>query len=222
MLTSGCRARPYRAGSDPVRYLQMNPDQTNLWKLRAKALDEGKRTCCLHFAREYVSAYPEDWKGWVELGDALARVSLYREADRALRKSLRLCPASQLHEVHAALGYLYYQKHSLKTSEKWLRKALEGKPSHENHMCLGFCLAAQERPHEAKVEYHSAMRLDPETADDTYFHLALISSSEGDYQMAIEYLERALDINPDYEAAKSLRQDLVELIEIISKDKDNI
>ncbi len=195
----------------------MNRIQRKAWDTLMKAWEEGKTACHLHFARKYVSTYPDDMYGWIALADVLAGIALYEDAKKSLQKSLKLCSPEKKHQVYVQLGHMYNQKCDLKRAEKWYRQAIEAYSKQEYFVFLGVCLAKQGRLKEAKALHQRAVRIQPEAADEAYLNLGLIYRAEGNNKKALVYLDRAIKIDPNYEIAKSELQDLKELITIKKK-----
>jgi tetratricopeptide (TPR) repeat protein len=196
----------------------MKKKQKESWNILMKAWNEGKTACRLHYARRYAAAYPDDMNGWIALADILGGIALYKDALKALGKSLKLCPKEKVYHIFAQMGHLYSEKCDLKKAERWYRKAVAEHSRQENLIFLGACLAKQGRLQEAKAFYQQAVQTKPKTADEAYFNLGLISRAEDNYIVALDYFNKAIEIDPDYEAAKCERKDIQELIEIIEAD----
>ena len=190
-----------------------------LWGNLVKAWDEGRRACRLHHARQYVAAYPDDWTGWIALADVLWGLALFEESRQALRTSLKFCPREHVSRVFEQFGHMYKEKCDLKKAEKWYRKAVEEQPRQENLIFLGACLAKQGRFQEAKSFHQQAVEAKPETADEAYYNLGLVNRAEGNYGAALDWFCKAIEIDPEYERAISDRQDVQELITMLTKSR---
>ena len=197
-------------------------DQKKSWDILMKAWDEGKIACHLHYARRYVAAYPDDMHGWIALADVLSGIALYEDARKALLKSLKLCPKKKAHHLFAQIGHMYKTKCDLKKAEKWYRKAVEEHPRQEYLVFLGACLAKQGRHQEAQTFYERAVQMEPDTADEAYFNLGLISRANGNNTEALDYFDKAIEIDPNYEYAKFERQDVLDLVEILKADNPTL
>lgn len=75
-------------------------------------------------------------------------------------------------------------------------------------------MAKQGRYSEARHFHERAAKFDPLKADEAYFNLGLILRAEADYIEALRYFEKAIEIDPAYDDAKTARKDIIELLEI--------
>lgn len=106
-------------------------------------------------------------------------------------------------EVHRAAGRKVY-------AEKYYRESLEAMPRAETYTLLGDFLASLDRHSEAKRCYRSAIELDS-SYEEAHYNLALWYRDHGDYERAIRYFQKTLEINPMHSDA------VVELVQILWK-----
>ncbi len=179
------------------------------------AYEKDQAACTLERAERYLRNYPDDGAAWLILGATLSGIARYEDAIRALRKAMRLRPDRRLDMPYAEIGHLYREKGSLRTAERWYRKAVTRNPqSTSNLVYLGAVLAKQGRFAEAKRYHRRAAGLGRGTWDEAYLNLGLILRAEGKYKAALECLDKAIEIDPKYKAAKRERKDVLEAIEI--------
>ena len=176
----------------------MNKDQKILWDKLIEEMGNSNTLFHLHYAKEYTSLYPDDMYGWIVLADVLVSIALYKEAKSALDKSLSLCSSGKEYQVYEQLGHYYSEKYNLKIAEKWYKKAIDHKRRQENLIFMGSCLAKQGRFSEAKEYHKKAVDINPETADEAYYNLGLISRAEGDLNKALFYFDESIKIDSEY------------------------
>ncbi len=170
--------------------------------------------CQTYVAEIYTDRFPDDFFGWIVLGDALTKISSFERAKVALLNARRLCPVDQKSWLYTRWGNLYREKGNLLQAERWYRKAVSTSESQENLVFLGACLAKQGKYSEARLYHERAAAIDPEKADEAFLNLGLILRAEADYVEALRYFEKAIQIDPEYDDAKIARNDIIELLNI--------
>ncbi len=110
--------------------------------------------------------------------------------------------------MHYKIGMLYRRKGQYRATERWFRKGIVAAPKQTvNLIGLGAILARQGRLTEAKKYHRRAANLGDE---EGYFNLGLILRAQGNYKSAIEAFDKAIEIDPNFEAVKQERRDVVE------------
>ena len=176
-----------------------------------RALDKkGAVAEFLDAAQQLVKDFPKHPAALMELGIALTDVARYDEALAALNKSIRRMKP-KYHAIPFALkGDLYQAKGNYRLAEQWYRKAIDLEPRNaEWRAFLGGVLAKQGRLGEAKEVWRKQIKLNTGATDEGYLNLGLIYRSEQKYKIALRNAEKALKIDPYYEEAKMLRDDLL-------------
>jgi len=164
----------------------------------------------LDAAQRLVRDFAKRSAAWMELGIAFIYVARYDEALRALNKSVRLAKP-KYHAIPFALkGDLYKAKGNYRLAEQWYRKAIDIEPRNADWWAfLGSVLARQGRLAEAKDVWRKQIKLGTGATDEGYLNLGFIYRSEQKYKIALRNAEKALKIDPKYEEAKMLREDLL-------------
>ena len=170
--------------------------------------------CQIHLANLYTELYPSDMYGWVVLADGLGGVSSFEKASRALQKARRLCPDNVRSFIYTRIGRFYREKGDHARAEKWYRKAVNEEQSQENLVFLGACLAKQGKYSEARTFHSEAVTFSPESADEAFFNLGLIHRAEENYVEALRFFQKAIQIDTDYDEAKTAEKDILKLFEI--------
>jgi tetratricopeptide (TPR) repeat protein len=137
----------------------------------------------------------------------------YRHATYApepyYQEALRRDPGDS--RCNNALGLLLYRRGAFSQAESYFRKAIQrltlrnpnpydGEPYYN----LGLALKMQGRYSEAFAAFHKAV-WNAAWQDAAYFELARLSSREGKYAQALEYLDRSLSRNGRHHQARHLK-----------------
>ncbi len=125
------------------------------------------------------------------------------EAEIAFRKSLDLCEKSQAFVVFSELGHLFKFKGQNQVSADWFRNAIDARPDDAGaYIFLGSVLARDGKLLEAEAAHRSATQCDDGCIDEAYLNLGLILRSLRRYGEARQCFERALELDPEYQAAQ--------------------
>ncbi len=116
------------------------------------------------------------------------------DAAKSLQRAIYLDPGDSKYHYH--LGRLYMRMHELEKAEKALRRAVELMPRERytgGHAALGYVLCQTGRMQEARAEFETCTRIDPEEPNSYYF-LGCIDDAGGRRDSAVanfkEYLAR--------------------------------
>lgn len=170
----------------------------------AKYLDESQRLVADFSSRSYA---------WLEVGRALTGVARYDEALQALDKCIRLTKPEHRAIPFKFKGDVLQAKGSFRSAERWYRKAIDLEPKNADWLAfLGSLLARAGRLAEAKDVWRKHIRLGTGATDEGHLNLGLIYRAEQKYGLALRHAEKAIAIDPGYEAAKRLRADLLEVM----------
>ncbi len=168
-------------------------------------------------AEVLVKDYPEEALAWLQLGISNTNIAKYTEAQRALDKVIRLAPKDRLHIPYYWKGHAYRQQGKLNLAVKWFRRTISQAPKNpDTHAFLAATLARMGQYQEAKAEWRKMIRLsenvDDPVTEEGHYNLGLIYRAERKYKKALEHTEKALEIDPKYRVAKTLRSDLIDAI----------
>lgn len=166
----------------------------------------------LRFLQEAVDRDPGDPLAYAGLALGYATIAhsiappegTWQSARAAAQRAINLDP--DLAEAHLALGNVkLYFEWDFEGAEQALLRAIEINPSlamSHYHYAWYLCLVG--RLDEAIAEHIRARDLDPLTPLHTAW-LGSLYSYRGDFDLAIETAERALELNPDMPAARIVR-----------------
>jgi tetratricopeptide (TPR) repeat protein len=99
------------------------------------------------------------------------------------------------------LGNYYLVNDELDLAEKYLNSSLEKQPNDPaTYLFKGTLLRKKERYLEAAASFSEVLALDPENLEGHY-NLAFCAIKLNDYKTALDYAQKALDIDPEYSDA---------------------
>jgi tetratricopeptide (TPR) repeat protein len=160
--------------------------------------------------RQLTEAYPDDDLPYLMLGKALTQAGQYAEAERALRRALKLAPEKV--QAHHYLSLLMFN-----AAEAAERRGVEGKAHARDlyaqaatearaalarkpdygvaHLTLGLALARLGKKEEAVTALREAVRCTPEHGE-LHFRLGEMLAETGRTEEARARLKRALELAP--------------------------
>jgi tetratricopeptide (TPR) repeat protein len=101
---------------------------------------------------------------------------------------------------YLSLGSVFYERGYAETSETFFRRALQDDPaSAEALYGLGSVYLQQQKPKEARDSFERVLKLQsiyPGTIPNAWNNLGILSAREGNTTAAIEFFQRALQIDP--------------------------
>ena len=183
-----------------------SPDQ-NLADLRQRiraASDAGHIGMLLLLCREYLRHDQRRWIVWHDLGSALWQMARYREALRALRNALALCPEGSRWYVHAEIGRLYKRWGKYRTAARWFQKMIDARPDEATgYIYRGAALARLGDLCEAEEMHRAATSCKEGCIDEAYLNLGLVLRAQERFSEAADAFRAALELTPDYEEARA-------------------
>ena len=129
---------------------------------RVKAAHEaGLNALTILRARRYLDGCPGeeslDYFVWFWLGETLAESGRYDEAEEALTRALRLCPAGRERIPLCEMGHLEGSRGEYERAAGWFRKAIDADPRHAaGYIYPGGILSLQGRLREAEEVHRTA------------------------------------------------------------------
>lgn len=141
-----------------------------------------------------------------QLGILLAHQSKPAEAEQHFREAVRHAPGHA--RAHANLAALLWQREKRDESTQHYRRALEAAPADFNlrmHLCQA--LIAQELFREAAQQLRTATSLQP-AIPLAWYQLGMSLEKTDRESEAITALEQALTLQPDYEDARNLLEQI--------------
>ena len=137
------------------------------------------------------------------LGRALSIIGRYDKATQEFEEALRLDPTSA--EVHYNFGRVYAIQDDFHRARTEFEKAIQLDPNYmEAYNALGFAMEALGDDAAALADYQTAVRLNEERRgqfDAAYVNLSGYHNRRGNLDLAMEYANKALELNPKSDLA---------------------
>jgi tetratricopeptide (TPR) repeat protein len=157
--------------------------------------------------------HPDRATAWLELGRAFVSAAGYADAKKALDRSISLCSPEHMRYPYLEKGFMYRSQGRFKLAERWFRRCLElDSKDADAWAFLGSSLARQGKFKGAKAAWRRQVRLGTGATDGGHLNLGLILRAEGRYKEALQHAERALELDAQYQEARELRKDLLEVL----------
>ncbi len=158
----------------------------------------------LEYYEKAVKDEPEHIDAWAGYAIALNETDNYEEAIRKIRRAYRLAPDS----AHINLVYgivLYREEKNLKDAIEKFNNAIKICPDmYTAHIAKGESLLRLKRLEEALNVFNEVFFKEPKIAENllllgsTYIELAERDNNEIYYRQAVEFINKALEINSSY------------------------
>jgi tetratricopeptide (TPR) repeat protein len=169
-------------------------------------------------ARDFLKEFPEGGPAWKILGSALIDLARYPEAELAIKKALSLCPPEKLWIPLAEMGHLCKSRGDYNSAAAWYRQAIEAVPREASgHIYLGGVLAKSGRLNEAEAAHRAATGCIEGCRDEAFLNLGLVLRAQERYEEAAACFERALELDPKYDAAKKALRDVRRAVRFLLK-----
>ena len=166
-------------------------------------------------ARAFVNNYPTNYIGWILYANSLWNLAQFNEAHKALLNAKCHIEEKHLFHLYLQFGNYYTEKHNLRSAEIWYKKSIKAKKTASVLIHLGACFAKQGKYAEAKKEYHRSIKFSSELEDEAYLNLGYIARAEAEYEIAVQYFEKAIAIDPEYTEAIDAHKDVTEVLKYL-------
>jgi tetratricopeptide (TPR) repeat protein len=164
-----------------------------------KCLEQGANAEAIEIFERLLKIDPHHAIALNNLGAALSRLSLYKEAETYFRAAIKQRP--DFADAYSNLGAGFRCRGDIDESEKSLRSALRLNPSHvDARTNLGMTLVLLNRIREAKAQFSKVLKSRPRSAQ-ALFGLGQSAYLEGRFDESEKFLKRALQVSPKMPAA---------------------
>jgi len=178
------------------------PHTNNIKQLLAqgnKCLEQRANTQAIEIFERVLEIDPHHAIALNNLGAALSRLSLYKEAEKYFRAAIKQKP--DFADAYSNLGAGFRCRGNIDESEKMLRSALRLNPSHvDARTNLGMTLVLLNRIREAKGQFSKVLKSRPRSAQ-ALFGMGQSAYLEGRFDESEKLLKRALQVSPNMPAA---------------------
>ena len=118
----------------------------------------------------------------------------------ALRQVLKEDPKNP--QANLRLGYVLLESNRCEAATPLLSRAIAAQlPSADAHLGLAMCQLSAGQPASAEKTLRSAMRVEPDNPV-VFANLGMLLSDGGRHREGIEFLQRAVTIDPDFHQAR--------------------
>lgn len=140
---------------------------------------------------------PNKARGHIALGLAFMNVGKMEEAVRRFQYAMQLDPKDA--RAYLNLGLIYYWQDKYEEASQLFQKAIRLSPrvASEAHNNLGLVYLKQGRKEQAVKEFHKAIEM-RDINPNPYYNLGTYYENNGETDRAIFFLEKSLDIDPEF------------------------
>jgi len=165
----------------------------------------GKPEKAVEALNQVIEAYPNHMNALLNLGVAYANMKRYDKALKTYEKVIRIKP--DYAKVHNNLGNIFIAKGMINRAYEEFKKGAEYDPKNSIiWFNLGVAAVKTARYREARDAFEKAIKLNPRW-DIAYRNLGLLYLKYlRDKKKGVEYIEKALQINPKLKDARRLKQ----------------
>ena len=171
------------------------------------AFDRGQIAVVVELCKKRLRNLPNDGFVWLWYGMAQTELARYAEAEKAIRRAIKLCPQA-LPNAYVQMGHIFKAKGEPKRAVLWYRKALKHKPNDASyHIYLGSNAFNQGLLGQAEAHYRRALKCSEGSLDEAHFNLGGVLLARRNYPEAVKCYQEALKIDPKYKIAKKRLED---------------
>lgn len=196
---------------------------SKLYEAADKASDREEFAYALELSRELLSEYPETPLYWAEHGRILRALGRYAEAEKAFRFAIRRTDSDfVLWLCYWQLGELLSARGDFDGANANYERVIEIRPDDAS----GYIWLAVSHWHRGDCErvialMKRAVQCRTGCIDEAYLNLAIALRSQERYPEALEAVEAALKICPDFGKAVVVRNDLLRAAKFALEDVRN-
>jgi tetratricopeptide (TPR) repeat protein len=184
------------------RAISLNPQYTSaLINLGNLFQRQGNYSQSAALYQRAIALDPRDPDAWVNFGNLYLQLALTQQAKSAYEKAIAL--KSNDVEAIIDLGAVLQRSGDFSAAEQAYQRAIAVDPSQASAYCdLGALFLQQGNPEAARVQLIKAIELNSAFAL-AYFDLGVAYEQTGRRDLAAEMYRKALDVQPDYQHARS-------------------
>jgi tetratricopeptide (TPR) repeat protein len=164
----------------------------------------GKAPVVIELLSSYLTQQAEDGFAWFMYGKSLRALGRSSEAIVAIKNTLGYAPENSLPDMHILLGVIYHDSGQFDEAERWYALAAEGDTDSERGwlwIFRGINFAKMENFSEATQCFSHALDIDY-NQDEAYLNLAQAFMAMRKYPDAVDALEKALSLSPNYKEVR--------------------
>jgi len=166
----------------------------------------------------HLQSKPEHFRGRILYAEILGDLRRFADAEAVLHE-LKL---PETHKAYWAVCYawtrLYQTMGDYENAVMWARRLAESRPDWTvGHIYLGSGLARLGRFDDAVTAYQRATKLPADgnnDPDEAYLNIAFIRRAQRRFEEALALVNRAIEIDSDYDLYKTVRDDVLAAIQL--------
>jgi tetratricopeptide (TPR) repeat protein len=172
-------------------------------------------------ARRILNVVPDDTQTWVRLGNTLRQLAKYDEAEEALQMALCYCSKSIRFYVYTLKGLLFKQRGQYQEAVEWFQAVIDAKPDDaDGYNYLAGVIARMGDLAEAERINRLGTACQEGCVDEAYLNLGHVLRAQGKLKEALQCYEKAIDLDPNYTAAKHAIEDVTMAIRYNSEGNE--
>ncbi len=178
--------------------------------------------CVIELAESYLKDFPNSQGGWDMYSFALFRIDRFKDAKKALYKSIELIdePNKQrrLAWLQCRMGEIYRDSGHLNKALEWFHKAHITNPAEATFLIYqGVTFLRIEKFDKAIETFQKATNCENGCIDEAFYNLGVGYLIRKNYKEAVFCFEKALEIDPKYKEAKQQLKDVKKVLDILNQ-----
>ncbi len=184
------------------------------------ATTKNLNACVIELAESYLKDFPNSQGGWDMYSLALFRIDRFKDAKKALYKSIELIdePDKQrrLAWLQCRMGDIYRDSGHFHKAIEWFQKAHTTNSSEATFLIFqGVMFLRIEKFEEAAETFQKATKCEKGCIDEAFYNLGVAYLIQKRYEESMTCFEKALEIDSKYKEAKQQLKDVWKVLEII-------
>lgn len=194
------------ATEEYIRAVNIRPNEDKIqYKIADLFSKTGKQDGAIKILQELLKKKPEWEDASILLGDIFQEQERFKEAVNIYLDAINYHPEN--YDLYYNLGIVYTRLNDFQSAKEYYEKAAElNSLLYHAKYNLGQIALLYNELEEAE-DYFVECLQDEELEDDAYYYLAYIAMLKGEEQKAIQYLNVAVDENP--EIYESIRKEII-------------
>lgn len=189
------------------------------------ATKQDLNACVVELAESYLKDFPNSQGGWDMYSLALYRIDRFKDAKKALYRSMELMNLNNESETQRSLAWLYCRMGDIYRDSGHLHKAIEWfQKAHEKNsseatflIYKGVTFLRIEKFDEAVETFLKATNCEKGCIDEAFYNLGVVHLIQRNYTEAKSCFEKALEIDPKYKEAKQQLKDVNKALNLLEQ-----
>ena len=184
------------------------------------AIENDLNACVIELAESYLKDFPKSQGVWDMYSLALYRIDRFKDAKKALQKSIGLLDEIKHKEnlswLFCRMGHIHENSGNFSKAIEWYEKAHLANPQEATFLIYqGVILLRKEKFAVAGEIFQKATNCKEGCFDEAFYNLGVTRLIQKNYIEAKYNFEKALQIDPKYKEAKQQLKDVEKVFEIL-------